>query len=217
MRAAAVLLVVTTLSALALAGPLATDPNAYIDPNTNTPVQGTKTLSASDGQGNTLSATIDYCVYGPGSFSYGSYTTFAGTKIPAANEFTYAYQVTTVGGTELMSSLWVNMIDSNEATDVGQFALSSGVVPDDWYFAGTYPTLNTANWDFYPPNLAVGDGSCGLAYVSVNAPTWQMAGWIQDGGLSASELLPSPSDVIPEPATILLLAGSAIGLLRRGR
>jgi hypothetical protein len=196
------------------AGALASDPNAYWDPAAGSYVRGTKILTTTDLQGKSLSATIDYCVYGPGSFTYGSYSTLTGTKTPAANEFTYAYQITAVGGNDTLSSFWMNMIDSNEATDIGRFSLGSGVVPSDMYFAGTYPTLNTANWDFYPPNLAVAAASEGLVYVSVNAPVWQ-PGWIQDGGLSASALLPSPSDVIPEPATMILLAGGVLGLLRR--
>ena len=111
------------------------------------------------------------------------------------------------------------MKDSNEANGIGYFDLTSGIVPSAAQFGGSAPNLVSADW-LFPSTLEAGLVSDGLAYSSINAPV-NWFGFIQDGGQGGTPQgpLPSPGDVIPEPATIALLllgAGAIIGI-RRGR
>ncbi len=201
--------VIVGLAGSVLAGPLATDGAAYNDGNGpaagawrgTTPMVGT---GASVG----LVADVDWCVYGPGSYPGTAYS-------PDANEFVYAYQIS-VGGTVAVTQLTVGMLDSNEANDIGSDAtLVDGVeTPNPSFFLNPPPNLTEALWVF--PGIAVGDDTDALVYSSVNAPL-MFGGSIIDGGKFVAGPLPSPSDLIPEPATMSLLALGAIGLIRRKR
>lgn len=199
------------LAGSALASPLATDINAY---NDGTIVwRGVTTMGFEKEDGKWLLADVDWCVYRGSAFTYGSYTTDEGTYTPQANEFVYAYQVHPIGDLEV-TSLAVDMMSSNEAEHLGYFQVESTdeIIPDYMAFGGTYPDLNTANWELL---VNPGESSIGLVYVSVNAPKWEY-GYIQDGGTGASDLVPSPSNIIPEPATIsLLLAGAGLFIRRK--
>jgi hypothetical protein len=196
------LLVLVLLSGVAFAGSLATDPNAlYYD---GTTWCGT-TVVSSDG----LDANMDYCVYGPGQFSYPGlgYT-------PTPGEFVYAYQVFVTGEIEVIT-FFVGLDVGNQANNIGTWSMSGGMEPDTLEISGTPP--DTAFWQWDDPTMQPGSKSVGLAFSSVNAPEWY-AGAVANGGDAVVGDLPSPSDVIPEPGTVaLLLAGAIAGGWRRNR
>jgi hypothetical protein len=194
-------LILFLVSGVGLAGDLASDPNALVYDGTT---WCGSTVMSSDG----LNATIDYCVYGPGDFSYPGlgYT-------PTSGEFVYAYQVFVDPNVEVFK-FSVGMLESNEANNIGAFTMTDGVAPDVMYFSGT--PVDSATWE-WTSGLLSGSKSYGLAYSSINAPLWWL-GSIQNGGMGAAGIVPSPSDVIPEPATLgLVLVGAIVGGLRRRR
>jgi hypothetical protein len=191
--------VLVLLSSVAFAGDLASDPNAlYYD---DTTWCGTAVME----EGN-LKATIDYCVYGPGQFSYPGqgYT-------PTSGEFVYAYQVFGEGTTEIIT-FGVGLDVSSAANNIGTWTMSGGVEPNEEKFQGSPP--DSAIWKWVP-GIQQGFKSVGLAFSSPHAPMWYV-GDIENGGSGAAGELPSPSDVIPEPVTLsLLLAGAVVGGWRR--
>jgi hypothetical protein len=135
---------------------------------------------------------------------------------PGADQFVYAYQIFSTGALPV-TQLAVNMIASNEAQNIADDAvLASGTVPPASWFGADPPELQTANWAFY--GLTSGQQSDILVYASVNMPVWDNLAYIVDGGTFANGPVPTPSDVIPEPATIgLLVVGGTFFLGRRRR
>ena len=186
-----------------LAG-LATDPGAYVDSVKTW--SGSVTFSDTLGQG--LSGEIEYAVFAPGGFTYSGYT-------PTPGEFVYAYQITSTG-TAPISMLSVTMLDSNEANNISTFVIDGlGISPDSLDFAGAIPNLGSAQWNWNVNGIATGEGSVGLVYSSINAPM-DLFGTVQDTGAQAMVDLPAPSDVIPEPASMLLVGiGSLMMIVRR--
>ena len=70
----------------------------------------------------------------------------------------------------------------------------------------------TATWSF--DGLVAPDVSYALTYWSVNEPL-EWLGTVIDLGYTTSGMIASPSNVIPEPATIGLLTVGLLSLLRR--
>ena len=201
-KTAQVLAVMLLASATALGG-LATDSNAY-DDGVNPQWHGSVHMFSTGG-GDTIEADVEYAVYAPGDFTYTGlgYT-------PTPGEFVYAYQVIPTAGSVEINTFWVNMLASNEANNIGSFTLGS-IAPSSAFFGSGPPDLVSANWEFLGDTLENPGDSYGLAYSSINAPIMYV-GFIQDGGLAGipDGTLPSPSDEIPEPATMLVLAAGAL-------
>jgi len=197
----AVVVIVVLMPGAVLAGPLATHSDAWWDPVGGFFWRG----STSFANGN-LSATVDWCVFGPGDYAGTGYT-------PAANEFVYAYQIITTG-TAAITQLTVNMIESNEANNIGDDAsLVGGAAPIAAAFGAPPPALQTANWFF--AGMVSPDESDALVYSSVNMPLWDNMARIIDDGTYTEGPVPTPSNVIPEPATFALLAMGLAAVLRR--
>jgi hypothetical protein len=195
------------LAGSALGGLLANHPMAYTDPDGVT-WHGSTAMANGD-----LSADVDWAVFAPGVYI----AAFPGTGYaPAADQFVYAYQVFSTGAGPV-TQMTVNMIESNEANNVGDDPVAlAGVAPLIGWFGAPPPDLQTANWAF--AGLVGGQNSDGLVYASVNMPLWDHAAYIVNLGTFAVGPVPTPSDVIPEPATISLLAsGLVIGVVLRRR
>lgn len=207
MRRAALLAMLTVfVCSSALAGPLATDPNAWSDGV----ITWRGSISVQSVEGD-LKADVDYCVYW--------WTEYPGTDYtPTPGEFVYAYQVY-VTGTGPVMKFSVGMYESNEANNIGHdpgLGDAGGHVPDSSYFTNPPPALDAANWawDEGDPLVTHSDG---LVYSSINAPLL-FIGTVHNTGQAASDLVPSPSDEIPEPATLGLLAlGLVVAIGRRRR
>lgn len=195
--------VIGTVCALAAAGPLASDPNALFYDGTLW--RGSVVFDSGAGE---LQATVDYCIYAPGKFSYpgSGYT-------PTPGEFVYAYQIYSTGWKVPVITFTLAMLESNEANNIGDFDMGTGgaATNNAWWDDPNSPM--TANWD-WNPGMPNGVHSKGLAYSSINAPLWWI-GTVTDGGYLDSQFVPSPSDVIPEPTALALLALGGAKLLRR--
>ena len=206
MRLAIAFLGIAVLASAALAN-LTTDP-AYVDPS-SVVWQGTKAFD-----NGILTATVDYCVYAPGTFPYGSYTLDSGASYtPAGNEFVYAYQMHNTGNVAV-TLLSVKMLDSNKANNIGYLTVA-GTVPEGSDFDAPAPNRLTANW-YYDSGLNSNQSTYYLIYSSINVPLWNV-GTIQDDGSIATNDLPSPANFIPEPATLTVLALGLLGLGRNKR
>ncbi len=136
--------------------------------------------------------------------------------VAAQSKFKYTYQIESTGDYGI-TLLGVPMLSSNEAETIGAYQVEVGnIAPADYNFtndANSEPTL--AWWSF--SGLTNGQVSYGLTYWSVNMPL-TLGGYIQDGGLfAANGDLPSPSNVIPEPITLAVLALGVGLLVRRGK
>jgi len=191
------------------AGQLLNHPDAYDDGVTEW--SGYTDFYGESG-GNVLSARVEWAVFAKGKFPFTGYT-------PTSGEFSYVYEVYPNGTLEV-NQFWVNMLDSNEANNIGSFALSDSTDDADTAKWGTSnpDALESAIWTF-DGDLLPGDASYGLVYSSINQPISSF-GFIMDGGTWGipQSPMPSPDDEIPEPASVVIIAvGGLFAMARRRR
>jgi hypothetical protein len=201
--------VFTQGGAAAFEGPLATNPNAYIDVD-NVQWHGSTGFDDDgdplDLEGDGLEGNVDWAVFTSAVFN----TEFPGSGyIPPAGQMVFTYQIN-VAGTAPLSSLSVGI--NNEPTgSIGSFS-GGGVTGVDPVGKSLSPV--SASFSFLGESIPVGSSSSGLAYSSPNVPM-SFFGSVIDGGSSAIVVpLPTPSSTayIPEPSTAVL-AGLALLLL----
>jgi hypothetical protein len=194
---------------VAVAGPLATNPNAYIDGD-NVQWHGSTDFDddgdASDLEGDGLEGNIDWAVFTAAAFN-ADYPDSG--YIPPAGQMVYTYQVN-VAGRSPLSSLSVG-IDNEPTGSIGAFSGGgvTGIEP-----IGKSLSLASANFSFLGESILVGSTSSGLVYSSPMEPM-EFFGSVIDGGSSAIVVpLPTPSSTayVPEPATVAL-AGLALLLI----
>jgi hypothetical protein len=162
MRTAAISAMLTVFACgSALAGPLATDPNAWTWMGTTW--RGSVSVESLQ---DDLKAEVDYCVY--------CWTEYPGTDYtPTPGEFVYAYQVY-VTGTGPVMKFSVGMFEGNEANNIGDdpgVGEAGGHVPDSWFFTGGPLSANAANWEWADtgPLLTHSDA---LVCSSTKPPMW---------------------------------------------
>ena len=199
--------VVLMLSGIVQAGVLATDAAAYVDGTSRVWHGSTDMDSGITVNGLHLQATVDWCVYAPGAFHFDGYT-------PTPGEFVYAYQVD-VTGTSVVKLFTVALLDENKADNIGSFALGTGVAPAASYFEQPgSPDLLAAEFEWTPAEVA--GLTSGLVFSSINAPM-DWVGNLADSGQTADGTVPSPSNAIPEPATLGILTIGLLGWVSRRR
>ena len=200
----AALALTVLLAGSASGGILLDNPHAWYDPSIGASWTGSTVLD-----NGTLTGTVEWAVFGPGHYPGGGYT-------PDPNEFVYAYQIFSSGSAPV-TQITVDMIEANKAVNIADDPVyGPGTAPWGGWFGAPPPELQTANWGF--DGLSAGDHSDILVYSSVNMPVWDYLAYIVDDGTSAMGDVPTPSNFIPEPATVgLLVLGAAIGWMKRRR
>lgn len=192
-----------SILATAIAGPLATDPNAMA-------AWRGSTLFA-DG---VLNVMVDYAVYAPGNYGVGDPS--GGTR------FVYAYQAFNLSTTRPFSNLSVGFEDPSVVFDGGfdpGHALTGGVIPlfQDSQGGSGFPSSSfrsifmNAGGPFTKVNP--GQYSQVLLYTSPFGPQMYASSVIDEGQQVQLEL-PSP---VPSATSLSVLAIAGIAQIRRRR
>ena len=164
----------------------------------------------STGTTGTLSASVEYAVFAPGTFpgpAVGG--NLIGADPSAGADYVYAYKVDNLAG----STLSINELSVGWATgailrNVGNNLTLGGAAPVLQYLpANSFINLL--------PSIAPTASSDVLYFTSPEAPTFASS-TVGNGGLNLQELLPSPS--VPEPVTgFSLVLGAGLATLSRRR
>ena len=223
--------VVAFCASPALAGTLATDSRAYIDPSLHqwSGVSAVYQGKDSNGGNSGLAGYIEWAVYAPGQFPFDptGTTGFAG-YVPVPGDYTYTYQG--------FQTVPLNPVDppNEPLAPLSQINILVGPPIDQTgWFQGDGVFDTTGNGGGIPfsgfdgtqvifafGGVAAGQATAGLAFSSPNPPVLSQATTIDDG--TRASVMPVPSDKpvnIPEPATLTLalfgFAGFAFQWLRR--
>lgn len=188
------------LTAVAVLGLCGTAPAALDTSNVYTDGNGTiwtDTVTLTD---QTLSTSIEYCV---------NDRVLHGGEL----QFEYVYQITSLG-TSPATQFSLAMLPSNEAVDIGSHQIDPTDLAPSGAALDPPPPAEplTASWSF--TGLVAPNVSYAMTYWSVNEPL-EWLGSVINESHTASGMFASPSNVIPEPATIGLLTVGLLPLLRR--
>jgi hypothetical protein len=206
----------------AQAGFLANDSDAMSGWRGDLAMYGTKTRTLGGVLHTfTLSATIDYAVYAPGSFDLS----FPNADPSGNTDYVYAYQfVDSSASTEPVVSLSVGFGGDAHVATEGQVAdpLTGGQASETPKLTGSPPT--SATWSYLSATVSPGHDSDILFYTSPYGPQWGHGSLLATNALSVNSApngvtlgpgnaLPTPT---PEPAAVVLLAtAAALFALRR--
>ncbi|MGB8226429.1 MAG: hypothetical protein WCE45_06145 [Sedimentisphaerales bacterium] len=182
------LFVCVSIFAVCAEASLYNDPNAMADFKNKTSFSITMS-------GKTLKADVEYAVYAPGDYQ--------GDDQTDGSEYIYAYQISNSTQSNVAIDFFsVGLIDSSYAdyiyTDT-TYGTPGGKDP----FAFSFP--QSAGYMFIGDALNPGQWSDVLIFSSTYSPTIGF-GTVSGGGLCGMGSLPTPSMLLPEPATIIFLA-----------
>ena len=155
-----------------------------------------------------VNADVDFAVYAPGQFdlSFG-----AGADGGNPSHFVYAYQIHNIASSDDVILLTVGL-DGDETLGSVGFLSGADVDPTSSNFSG----ITSAAWGFQSPtSIANGQSSDILFFTSAQAPEFDNA-TLSSGVNNSLQQLPSPSSLIPEPATLALFGiGVTVCCLRK--
>jgi hypothetical protein len=177
----------------------------YNDPAAMAGFTGTATFNLSQAS-STLNVDVEYAVFAPGQY--------AGNDVSGGGAYIYAYQIFNDSASNTAVDFFSVGIPNGSGVDAvytdTNYGTSGGVDP----FAFQYPQSAGYMFILQSQPLNPGQHSSVLLFSSEYLPTTGV-GTVSGGGLSGMDTLTAPS-IIPEPATIALLA-PAIFALRNKR
>ena len=210
-------LVAVTLAAVLIAASLAVGGPLSIDENAMSDWQGTKAFSGSGaglGFPPFFSADVDYAVYAPGQFQLS----FPGLSFPGydpsggSDYYVYAYQIFHTGpaSDDSLSQFTVGL-DGDEILGGSSYVAGTGIAPNSLSLTDTSSVWN------YPGNpIPPGEpdpSSAVLIFTSANFPELDTSTLSGPVATVDTQLLPSPSSVVPEPGTVTMIFVASVTLL----
>jgi len=179
-------------------GPLASDPNAMAG------WKGTVSFVPP----SAWQVDMDYAVFAPGNYPDDLVN---GDDPSNGTEYVYAYQAFNVSASGPATTVSIGLLGGSGAGNAGDDPLhvqTGGVSP-----TSSVVLLDSVVTSFTSPQLLPGQHSTVFLFTSLNSPTWMSAS-VSNAGQSDQQSLPSP---LPEPSSLVLLAGAGLMLIRKRR